>query len=152
MTTVAAKSPKFGLAGFLLALIALVIAAIQVSAVLEPPKKASSVSIGEIAADIRDAAQRRLAGEEAPQEAPAVDQSIDMAQILTVIGTVLAVLGATAGAIGLYKSEPKNLPMLAIGVGIGAVVMQYIFWLALIICGVILLAAIVGGMEGIWGA
>lgn len=70
------------------------------------------------------------------------------------MGTVLAALGATAGAIGIYKSEPKNLSMLAIGIGIGigAVIMQYVFWLALIICGIILLTAILNGMEGILGA
>lgn len=150
MTSTAVNKPKFGLTGFLLALVAMVIVAIQISAIMEPSNDSAGVTIGEIAAEIRDAAQRRLSGEVAPEAEPA-PATIDITQWLTIIGTALAALGAFAGAIGLFKSEPKSLPMLAIGVGIGAILMQYVFWLAIIICGIVLLTAIINNMEGILG-
>lgn len=151
MTSTAIGKPRFGLTGFLLALVAMVIAAIQVSAIMEPASQSAGVTIGEIAAEIRDAAQRRLSGQEAPKTPPAPDK-MNITQILAIVGTVLATLGAIAGAVGLYKSEPKNLPMLAIGIGVGAIIMQYVFWLALIICAIVLMASVINNMDGILGS
>ncbi len=148
-STAQTHRPTFGLIGFILGLIALTLVAIQVSAIMDPPKQSAATSIGEIAAEIRDSAKRAISGEEAPAAAPQNDFSIT--QIMTVVGSVLGGLAAILGAVSLFRQEQRTLGLFAIGFGTGAIIMQYVFWLAVIICGALLLISIISNLDGILG-
>lgn len=138
---------KFGLLGFMLGVVSLVIILIQFSAVFEPQPKSSGTVIGEIAAEIKQSAARALSGEPAPEP---VEASQDFSQLATVFALIVAGIAVVLGGIGLFRNEPHRLSYLAIGIGGSAFVMQYVFWLALMICGVALLMSIIANLGSIF--
>ena len=141
------RPAKFGLAGFMLGVASLVVLLIQLSAFFEPQEKSSGTVIGEIAADIKQSAVRLMAGEPAPEPTP-----LPQNYTTFITGTALCLAGIAImlGGMGLYKNEPHRLSYMAVGIGISAFVMQYVFWLAILICGVALLVSIIGNLDSIF--
>jgi len=147
MQDILEKQPaKFGLAGFMLGSASMVFVLIQLSAFFEPEEKSAGTVIGEIAADIKLSAARVLSGEAAPAPLPPVQ---DYGPIMLTIALVIAGLAIILGGIGLYRNEPHRLSYLAVGLGISALVMQYMFWLAILICAIALLISIVENLGDI---
>jgi hypothetical protein len=146
--TIEDRPAKFGLAGFILGIASLVIILIQLSALFEPQEKSSGTVIGEIAADIKQSAARVLAGEPAPKPTP---PPRNYSKFVTIAALGVAGIAVMLGGIGLYRNEPHRLPYMAVGIGVSAFVMQYVFWLAILICGVALLISVVGNLESIFG-
>ncbi|WP_299772960.1 hypothetical protein [uncultured Tateyamaria sp.] len=146
--TVEERPARFGLAGFLLGIASLVIILIQLSAFFEPPEKSSGAVIGEIAADIVQSAARVVAGDPAPDRSPPPE---DYDQLITIAALCVAGIAVVLGGIGLYRNEPHRLSHMAVGVGVSALVLQYVFWLAILICGVALLISIIGNLDSIFG-
>lgn len=146
--TIKERTAKFGLAGFILGIASLVVILIQLSAFFEPQEQSSGTIIGEIAADIKQSAARTLAGEPAPEPTP---PSRDYSQLVTYAALCVAGLAIVLGGIGLYRNEPHRLSYMAVGIGLSAFVMQYVFWLAVLICGVVLLVSILGSLDSIFG-
>ena len=141
------RPAKFGLAGFFLGAISLVILVIQMSAILdEPPEKSAGTVIGEIAADIKQSAARAISGEPAPVAPPPPPSYGPM---ITIAALAMAGAAMISGAIALYRHEPTRLPTLAIGFGASAIVMHFVFWLALLICSVVLLVSIINNLGDI---
>lgn len=138
---------KFGLTGFILGLISLVVILIQLSAFFEPQEKSSATVIGEIAAEIKQSAARALTGEPAPE---AIPPSESYGQLITIVALCAAGLAAVLGGVGLYRNEPHRLAYMAVGLGVSAIVMQYVFWLAILICGIALLISIIDNLDGIF--
>lgn len=141
------RPAKFGLVGFLLAITSLVVVLIQLSAFFEPEAKSAGTSIGEIAAEIKQSAARALAGKPAPEPTPPPQ---DNRQIIAIAALCAAGIAVVLGGIGLYRNEPHRLSYMAIGVGVSAFVMQYVFWLAILICSVALLVSIIGNLDSIF--
>lgn len=142
----------WALIGFGVGAIALMAAAVMTSGVMShDPETEKSIGtlMGEIARDMRAAAT----GAEPPvaPSAPATRSLFDVGGVLWYVVPVFGMLAAFLGGISLYKHEPAGLAKLAIGMGIGAVIMQYAFWIALLICGTMLLVAIVGNIGDIIG-
>lgn len=102
--------------------------------------------IGEIAAEIKQSAARALSGEPAPEPAP-VPQ--DYMLVITIAALCAASVAVVLGGIGLYRNEPHRLSYLAVGFSFSAFVMQFVFWLAIIICGIVLLVSIIGNLDSI---
>ena len=146
--TIEERPAKFGLAGFILGIASLIVILVQLSAFLEPQEKSSGSVIGEIASDIKQSAARALAGEPAPEGTP---PPRDYGQIITIAALCVAGIAVVLGGIGLYRNEPHRLSYMAVGVGVSAFVMQYVFWLAILICGVALLISIIGNLDSIFG-
>lgn len=146
--TIEERPAKFGLAGFMLGVVSLIVILIQLSAFFEPQEKSSGSVIGEIAADIKQSAARALAGEPAPERSP---PPRDYGRIITIAALCVAGIAVVLGGIGLYRNEPHRLPYMAVGIGVSAFVMQYMFWLAILICGVALLISIIGNLDSIFG-
>lgn len=142
------RPAKFGLIGFMLGVVSILVILIQLSAFLEPQEKSSGAVIGEIAADIRQAATRALSGEPAPAPT-APDLPLDYYQLITVAALCAAGLAVGLGAVGLYRNEPSQLSYMAVGMGISAFVMFFVFWMALLICGMILLISIIRNLDSI---
>ena len=145
----AIKEPpaKCGLIGFILGIASLVVILIQLTAVFEPQQKSSGTVIGEIAAEIKQTAARALKGEPAPE---VVSPPKDNSQLITIAALCAAGIAVVLGGIGLYRNEPHRLSYMAVAVGGSAFVMQYVFWLALLICGMALLISIVGNLDSIF--
>lgn len=137
---------KFGLIGFMLGVASLVAIVIQLSLFFEPQEKSAGTFIGEIAADIKQSAARALSGEPAPEITPPPP---DYSQMITAAALCAAGIAVVLGGIGLYRNEPHRLPYLAMGFGVSAIVMQYVFWLAVLICGVALMISIIGNLDSI---
>lgn len=144
--TIEGQAAKFGLAGFMLGVASLVVILVQLSAIFEPQEKSSGTIIGEIAAEIKQSAARVLAGEPAPKPTP---PSQDYGQLITIAALILAGCAVVLGGIGLYRNEPHRLSYLAVGIGISALVLQYVFWLAILICGIAVLISIIGNLDSI---
>ncbi len=140
------RPATFGLLGFVLGVVSLVVILIQLSAFFEPQQKSSGAVIGEIAAEIKLSAARVLAGKPAPEAAP---PKPDYGQIIAVAAMVVAGVAVMLGGIGLYRNEPHRLSYLAVGVGLSSIVMFYFFWLAVLICGAMLLVAIIKNLDSI---
>lgn len=138
---------KFGLAGFMLGIASLVVILIQVSGYFKPEDQSTGSVIGEIAADIKLSATRVLSGEPAPEPTP---QPLDYGRFITMAALCAAGIAVVLGGIGLYRNEPHRLSYLAVGTGVSAFVMQFVFWLAILICGVALLISIVENLDGIF--
>ncbi len=143
--------PVWGLAAFVFGVLALAAVVFSITDVFtDEPDQSAATAIGEFAAEIRQSAQRALSGEEAPPPAPAPDR-VDVQMALLVIVPVLGGIAAILGAIGLFRREPIALPTLGIGLGLGAFIMQYAFWLALIIGGIAIIVAVINNIEDILG-
>lgn len=151
--TAANTRPIWGFSGFVFAIVALILVILPMTSMLAPPAQEASTSIGEFAAEIRKSAIRSLTGAEKPVPEVRVQTKTEIiAGYLFIIGPVLAGLAAILGAVALLRREAYPLPMMAIGLGISAVVLQYALILALIIAGVCLMVAILNNLGDILGA
>ena len=141
------KLTKYGLIGFLLGIASLIVILNQLSTFFEPQAQSTGSVIGEIAADIKQSVARALSGEPAPK--PTLPPQ-DFGQLATIVALCAAWLAVMLGDVGLYRNEPHRLSYLAVGIGISAFVMQYVFWLAILICGIALLISIVENLGSIF--
>lgn len=141
--------PIWGLTGFFFGVVAIALAMAIINGAFDMPAKSTATTIGEFAAEVRNSARAALSGE--ATAAPVVEQAMNWREIATLAVTVLAGIAAICGATGLYRHEARSLPLLAIGAGSAAVVMQFAMWLALLICGVLLIGRILTTMDGIIG-
>ena len=146
--TATKQRPYWGLAAFLVGVIALVAVTLHISGMFVEPEKSAATTIGEIAAEIRESAKRALSNETPPAPEPET-RPWDINLIFMIAVPLLAGLAAILGAIGLFRREAPTLPTIAIAMGCGAFVMQYVFWIALLICGICLLIAIVNNLDSI---
>lgn len=144
-TSIDVTPAHWGLIGFVFGVAALCAAVVLTSGMLAPvPEQSVGTLIGEMARDIRNAAT-------GVASAPVENPTMDLDALLAVLTPVLAVIAAVLGGISLFRHEPTALPKLAIGLGISAFVMQYAFWMAMLICGTVLLVAIVSNIGDILG-
>lgn len=127
---------NFGLIGFMLGVASILVILIQLSAFFEPQEKSTGTVIGEIAAEIKLSASRALSGEPAPEPTPPPQ---DYNRLITIAALCVAGVAIALGGMGLYRNEPHRLPYLAVGLGVSAFVMLFVFWLAIVICAVVLL-------------
>ena len=144
--TTEVQSAKFGLMGFMLGIVSLVVILIQLSVFFEPQEQSAGSTIGEIAAEIKLSAARALSGEPAPAPEPLPQ---DYARVITIAALCAAGIAAVLGGIGLYRNEPHRLSYMAVGFGVSAFVMQFVFWLAILICGIVLMISIIGNLGEI---
>lgn len=145
--------PFWGFAAFIVGALALVAVSLQFGgAFTDPePERSAAQAIGEFAAEIRQSAQRALAGEEPPAPPQPVESGPDLQALLFYVIPGLAAIAVILGVISLFQREPWRLPAIGIGLGLGAVVMQYAMIMAALIIGGILLAAIINNLGSILG-
>lgn len=142
------QTARWGMAGFLCGVAALLMAVLLTSGMLAvEPEQSIGTTLGEIAQDIRLTATGADAGAPAEAVAPRLEILVAFAILAPILGTAAAVLGG----ISLYRHEPTTLPRLAIGLGMGAFVMQFAIWLALIVCGTVIVVHVLKNMDGTFG-
>jgi len=143
--------PVWGLAGFIFGVLALVVVTFHISGTFSEPEPSAATQIGEVAAELRESAKRALSREERSAKPAPAPSARDMTSILLVVVPILASIAAILGAIGLFRREAPTLSAIAITMGCSAFVMQYLFWLTIIIGGIVLLVVIVQNLDSILG-
>ena len=138
----------WGFAGFLVGLLALVTAMLVISGVFIEPHQSAAASIGQFAAEIRQSAKLALQGASLPQ---AQTTAMDTNAYLAVLTPILAAIAVVLGGVSMYLHEPVIFSKYAIAFGVSAIAMQFVFWLALLVCGVLLMATIISNIGGILG-
>ncbi|MCB1493647.1 MAG: hypothetical protein KDJ77_17920 [Rhodobiaceae bacterium] len=111
------------------------------------PRPSVGTQIGEIAGDIRRSAWRSFFG--LPNQTPeAASPSIWMyvAFAAPILGIAAVVLSVISGVL----RENWRFPACGIAFGVAAIVFQYFWWIALVVAGVVILAAIIGSIGEIF--
>lgn len=136
----AAKSPMpFGTAGIVLGALALIAALVAAYAGPFGPQQELGVALGEIAGDAIKSTIREVFNRPQP-EAELRGFSIDdgIAIAIVVAGVVSILLGIVAA----IRGERRAAIVGAAGLGIAALVFQFLAWVALVIAGAILILAV----------
>jgi len=142
-----ARPIPFGAAAMAIAAAALVLAVAHLAAGPFAPRKPVEETIVETAVKIKAAARRAVTGEAAPPPAPAPRRDIDRILKLTVLA-----LGAAAmmsAIVALVRNEPRAPAFSGFALGAGVLLVAWLQWIALILCGAIILAAIIANLGDI---
>ena len=132
--------PVAGLAGFALGAAALLLVLVQFWAGPFSPQQSAGVSLGELAAEVRDSALREMRG--APQPAPEpVPWDID--RVLSAVAAVLAGLAVVSALYGLIRHEAKRPAVAGMALGASAILFQVFSVMVLALAGAIVVAALV---------
>ena len=142
------KPNHMGVAAMAVAAIALFIAVIHMAAGPFNPPEPIEQTIVDTAVKIKDAAKRAVTGEPAPTplpEKPAfdVDHTVKMASL------AFAGLAMLFGVVAFAKREDRTPALIGLSLGGGVLLVAWLQWIALIICGAIILAAIIGNIGDI---
>ena len=112
------------------------------------PQPSIGTTVGEIAGEMRAAALRAMNGE--PQPAP-VPRGWDIDRVLMLAAPLIGVLAIVLSMIAGLRGEGYRLAGYGAALGAGAIVFQFVWWIALLIAGVIMLLAIIKNVDGILG-
>ncbi|MDG4647050.1 hypothetical protein P6F26_01210 [Roseibacterium sp. SDUM158017] len=114
---------------------------------LEPSPSAAS-QIGEIAGEIRRSAWASLFG--GPEPAP-VEETVEWWIYLAVVGPTLGVMALVLSLISGVRRENWHYPAYGTALGASAILLQFVWIVAMMIMGVILLVAIIENIGDIFG-
>lgn len=112
------------------------------------PQQSTGVSLGDLAAEVGQAAVRRATGQEQPEPAP-VPRDID--DYLAIGTGALGVLAVILGFAGFAREEPRPPAFAAATLGGSAILFQFFAFYAMALLGVLLIAAILHGMGDFFG-
>jgi hypothetical protein len=140
------QAPIWSYAAITAGAVALVLAMLVIFAGPFAPQPSVGTTIGEIAADIAMAARNSVQGVEQPPPEPrgwSIDRILEtLTPILGVVAVVLAIMAAV-------RHEPRRVASYGAALGGAAIMIQFVWWIALLICGVVLLVSIVENLGGI---
>ena len=112
------------------------------------PHQKITVTVGEIAAEMRQAAVRKLKG--LPQPKP-TSAPWDSDRILKLIAALLAGTAIVLGVVSLVRRETWRPAVGGIALGTGAIAFQVVTWAILVVAGALILVAIIQNITGILG-
>jgi hypothetical protein len=148
MTETASDKPHgFGICAMAMAALALIVAVAHLSFGPFAPQKPIERTIAETAVAIKDAAKRVIAGEPEPASPRKSRWNIDR-----ITDAAVLPLGACAiflGIIALIRREQFHPAIIGFSLGTGVLLMTWLQWIALIICGAIILFAIITSLGDI---
>jgi len=107
-----------------------------------------AVTVGEIAADMRQAAVRKLKG--LPQPKP-VSVPWDSDSIMKLVAALLAGMAIIVGVVGLVRHEVWRPAAGGITLGVGAIAFQVFTWAILVVAGALIIVAIIQNFTDIIG-
>lgn len=138
----------FGICAMIVATLALFISVAHLSLGPFEQQKPIEQTIGETAVKIKEAAKRAITGEAKPvQESRASTMDLDFVTTLAALG--LAGLAMLLAIVGLAFKESRPPVYIGFSLGAGILLMVWLQWIALLICGVILLVAIINNLGDI---
>lgn len=150
MTTGAEAQPKAiaGAVSFLAGALALIMVLAHFWNGPIAPQQRPGVTVGEIAADIRQSAIRKLKGQ--PPPAPVAEPwTID--KTLKLIAALLAGTALVAGAASYVRKERLRAAVAGSLLGVSAITFQLFTWTILVIAGAIIIYAIIHNIGDILG-
>lgn len=104
------------------------------------PQPTVGTAIGDIAGDIVKSAWRTVRDVEQP---PPVARGWDIDRVLMVAAPLVGVLAVLLSVVSAVLREPWRLPTYGATLGGAAIVFHFVWWIALLVCGVILLMSII---------
>ena len=134
------RNHKWGLASIGLGAIALVVTMIVIFAGPFAPQDSVGTSIGKIIGEISVSALSTVRGDELP---PPETRDWDIDRILLVTGPILAILAIITAIVSAFYHDPWRLPTYGAVLGVGAIAIQVIWWIVLIIAGALILVSII---------
>lgn len=142
-----AREHPFGLGSFALGTMALMMVSIVMFAGPFAPQQSPGITLGELAAAMRAFAT----GETAATATSAQPRGWDIDRVLQLIIPVLAVLSIAMAVFAKLRQEPGKLAKWSAAIGAVALVVQFLWWLALLIAGVVLLVSMFENFESFFG-
>jgi hypothetical protein len=133
------RSKTFGLVGFGIASIALVVLLVALVGGPFTPRPTIGVSLGEIAGEAGRSAVRNFLGMPKEQAAPA---PFDIDRLLWLVSMVGGALGAILGSLALILREDRLPATLAMTFGFATITLQLISGAFLIVAGLVLILAL----------
>jgi hypothetical protein len=112
------------------------------------PTPSAAQTVGEIAGGMRAAAQRALSGEAQPAPSP---RGWDIDRVLLLAAPLIGVAAIVLSMISALRGEGFRLAGYGAALGVGAIVFQMVWWIALLIACVALLIAIIENIGDILG-
>ncbi|MEL6365817.1 MAG: hypothetical protein AAFR11_13360 [Pseudomonadota bacterium] len=143
-----ARPLAFGAAAMVFATLALIVAVAHLTLGPFAPQEPVEKTVAETAVAIKDFARRAITGEDAPPAPPPPPRwdADKMTEAGVLGGAGLAMLLAVAG---LLRREPAGAAFAGFALGGGVLLFTWLQWIALIICGAIILAAIIANLSDI---
>lgn len=139
------RNNAWGLASLFFGGAALILTVIVIFAGPFAPQQTVGTTIGQIIGEIRLSAMNTVRGEALP---PPQTRPWDIDRILAVTGPVLAVLGFIATIVAAFRKDHWRMPTYGAVLGVAAITMQFLWWVALLIAGVVLLVSIIENGPG----
>lgn len=132
-------SQFWGISAVVLGGLALLVSMIVIFAGPFAPQHSVGTSIGKIIGEISLSAMNTVRGNDLP---PPQTPPWNIDRVLMVTGPVLAVLGFIAAIVAAFRHDPWRLPAYGTLLGVAAITLQFLWWVALLIAGVVLLVSI----------
>jgi len=139
------RNHAWGIASIGFGALALALSVIVIFAGPFAPQQTVGTTIGQIIGEISVSAMNTVRGEGPP---PPEARPWDIDRVLVVAGPLLAVLGFIAAVVSAFHKDPWRLPTYGVVLGVAAIVMQFLWWMALLFAGVILLVSIIENGPG----
>jgi hypothetical protein len=137
----------WGFWGVLAGGLALVLVFLQLAGPSLTPQPSVGNQIGEIAGDIARSAWQSFRGEYVP-EPEVADPPIWM--VLGMAAPVLGVVAIVLSLVSAVRQENWHYPFYGAGLGGAAIVFYFVWWLAALFAGVLLLVAIIENIGNIF--
>ena len=139
----------FGIASIALAAIALMVSVTHMTIGPFAPQKPVEKVIVDTAVNIKDAAMRAVTGADAPTSVPTSNWDID--RVIQAAALGMAGLAMLIAIVSFVRREGSSHAWVGLSMGGAVMLMAYFQWIALLICGVILLCTIVDNLDSILG-
>jgi hypothetical protein len=144
------RDNAFSLASIVLGALGMSLALLAVYAGPFSPQPDVGTSIGEIAGNMRAAAQRALQGLPQPEET-ITQRPWDVDRVMMAAAPILGVLGVVTAIVAYIRREPKRAATCGLLISVGAIFVQIVLIVTLIIAGAIILVGIMKNMDSILG-
>jgi len=143
------KPGALGLGSMALAAAALLLAVAHLSLGPFVPQKPIEDTIVETAVKIKEAAARAVTGAATPAGEPSPQSRWNVDRIIDAAVLALAAVAILLSLVSLFRAEPRAPAFVGFSLGAGVLMMAWLQWLALIVCGAIILVAIINNLDEI---
>jgi len=141
----------WGLWAVICGALAMVLIFVQFSLLTSHESVPIGEQIGQIAGDIKRSAWQSFFGiSPTPKEPEPVPFSMQAFEVLFVVTPVVAGIAIILAAISLFKHENWRFGFYGMSLGIGAMMFQFLWWMALVILGMLLLVKIIENIGDIF--
>jgi hypothetical protein len=145
--TVKTHNKYFGLASIICGGIALLMVVVHMWAGPLEPQKTIERTIAELAVNIA----KEVANVARNKPAELHARSLNTDDLVRIAAATLAVLALVIAGIGFIKRENSRPLIVGAGLGAGAIAIQVLLWMALLIAGLVLIGLVVSNLGEILG-